>query len=227
MVAAISAAREGAKVTIIEHQNKLGKKILSTGNGKCNLTNEYMAAECFRGEDLSIVDTVLKKFGYKETVSFFESLGVLTKSRQGYIYPISEQASAVLDVLVMELEKLSVDVVLNEHVTSVSQKKEQFTVVAGNKKYCADAVILATGGEAAMHWQSNLVIRFLRLSLHLYNFAGKAAILNRWRAFAQMRRYPCWSMEIVRLLTQESSSLQTTVFPAFLFFRSADLQQRR
>ena len=82
MVAAISAAREGAKVTIIEHQNKLGKKILSTGNGKCNLTNEYMAAECFRGEDLSIVDTVLKKFGYKETVSFFESLGVLTKSRQ-------------------------------------------------------------------------------------------------------------------------------------------------
>ena len=83
MVAAISAAREGAKVTIIEHQNKLGKKILSTGNGKCNLTNEYMVAECFRGEDLSIVDTVLKKFGYKETVSFFESLGVLTKSRQG------------------------------------------------------------------------------------------------------------------------------------------------
>lgn len=91
MVAAISAAREGAKVTIIEHQNKLGKKILSTGNGKCNLTNEYMVAECFRGEDLSIVDTVLKKFGYKETVSFFESLGVLTKSRQGYIYPVSEQ----------------------------------------------------------------------------------------------------------------------------------------
>lgn len=123
MVAAISAAREGAKVTIIEHQNKLGKKILSTGNGKCNLTNEYMAAECFRGEDLSIVDTVLKKFGYKETVSFFESLGVLTKSRQGYIYPVSEQASAVLDVLVMELEKLSVDVILNEHVTFVSQKK--------------------------------------------------------------------------------------------------------
>ena len=115
MVAAISAAREGAKVTIIEHQNKLGKKILSTGNGKCNLTNEYMVAECFRGEDLSIVDTVLKKFGYKETVSFFESLGVLTKSRQGYIYPVSEQASAVLDVLVMELEKLSVDVILNEH----------------------------------------------------------------------------------------------------------------
>ena len=156
MVAAISAAREGAKVTIIEHQNKLGKKILSTGNGKCNLTNEYMAAECFRGEDLSIVDTVLKKFGYKETVSFFESLGVLTKSRQGYIYPISEQASAVLDVLVMELEKLSVDVVLNEHVTSVSQKKEQFTVVAGNKKYCADAVILATGGKAAAVLGSDL-----------------------------------------------------------------------
>ena len=70
MVAAISAAREGAKVTIIEHQNKLGKKILSTGNGKCNLTNEYMVAECFRGEDLSIVDTVLRNLAIKRQFPF-------------------------------------------------------------------------------------------------------------------------------------------------------------
>ena len=100
------------------------------------MTNEYMVAECFRGEDLSIVDTVLKKFGYKETVSFFESLGVLTKSRQGYIYPVSEQASAVLDVLVMELEKLSVDVILNEHVTFVSQKKSNLQLWRETKILC-------------------------------------------------------------------------------------------
>lgn len=149
MVAAIAAAWEGAQVTMIEHQNKLGKKILSTGNGKCNLTNEVMTAKCFRGEDTSIVESVLKAFGYQKTLAFFESLGVLTKSRQGYIYPLSEQASAILDVLVMEVERLAVDVVLGEHVMDVSERKGQFAVVTENKTRYADAVILATGGKAA------------------------------------------------------------------------------
>ena len=59
IVAAISAAREGAKVTILEHKDRIGKKILSTGNGRCNLTNEYMEQDCFRGDDVSITTDVL------------------------------------------------------------------------------------------------------------------------------------------------------------------------
>ncbi len=149
MVSAIVAAREGAKVTIIEHQNKLGKKILSTGNGKCNMTNTFMTSECFHGEDTSIVDIVLNQFGCKETLEFFDSLGLLTKSRQGYIYPLSEQASSVLDVLVMELQKLAVDIVLGEHVTFVSNKKGRFSVVTENQIRYSDAVVLATGGKAS------------------------------------------------------------------------------
>ena len=80
LVAAISAARDGADVTIVEQKDRLGKKILSTGNGKCNLTNEYMVADCFRGDDTSIVLAVLEQFGYEKTIKFFEDLGAILKS---------------------------------------------------------------------------------------------------------------------------------------------------
>ena len=69
MVAAIAAAKNGAKVTIIEQKERLGKKILSTGNGRCNLTNEVMEAECFYGENVTCVTDVLKQFGYKDTLN--------------------------------------------------------------------------------------------------------------------------------------------------------------
>lgn len=149
LVAAIATARDGADVTIIEQKDRVGKKILSTGNGRCNLTNEYMNAECFRGDDTTIVPQVLKQFGYEETTFFFEDLGVLLKNRQGYIYPISDQASTVLDVLRMEIEHLSVQVVLEESVQHIKKMKKGFAVTTNHSTYFSDAVILATGGKAS------------------------------------------------------------------------------
>ena len=149
MLAAISAAREGAKVTILEHKDRIGKKILSTGNGRCNLTNEYMTPDCFRGDDVSIVSSVLKQFGYEETIDFFEKLGVILKNRQGYIYPISDQASTILDVLRMELERLKVSVCLEHCVTAIKKNAKGFQVVTNKGTYQGDALILATGGKAA------------------------------------------------------------------------------
>lgn len=149
LVAAIQAARGGGEVTIIEQKERLGKKILSTGNGKCNLTNEYMNLECFRGEDMSAVSKVLEHFGYEDTLSFFEGLGVLLKNRQGYIYPISDQASTILDVLCFEIKKLNVCVVLNERVETIKKESNEFLISTNKKNYTCDAVILATGGMAA------------------------------------------------------------------------------
>lgn len=149
LVAAITAARNGAEVTIIEQKEKLGKKILSTGNGRCNLTNEYMESECFRGDDTSIVPKVLGQFGYKDTVSFFEGLGVILKKRQGYIYPISDQASTILDVLCFEINRLNVHVVLEESVKDIQKMPKEFSVKTNKASYLCDAVIIATGGKAA------------------------------------------------------------------------------
>lgn len=149
ITAAIAAAREGASVTLIEHKDRIGKKILSTGNGRCNFTNEYMKPDCFRGEDASIVRHVLEKFGTAETLRFFSEIGLVAKSKMGgYYYPKSEQASAVADVLSLELKRLDVTVLLDTHVTEIKKKKDFFIKTdAGNLN--ADCVILATGGKAS------------------------------------------------------------------------------
>ena len=149
IVSAISAARMGANVTIIEQKDRVGKKILSTGNGRCNLTNEYMSPACFRGDDISIVSEALKQFGYEETFRFFEELGVILKNKQAYIYPMTEQASTILDVLRMELERLQVSVLLEHKVIAIKKNAKGYAIHTDKGIHQGDAVILATGGKAA------------------------------------------------------------------------------
>ena len=149
MMAAISAARLGANVIIIEQKERIGKKILSTGNGRCNLTNEDMHTDCFRGDDTAIVTEVLKSFGYSETIQFFEQLGVILKQRQGYVYPFSDQASTILDVLRMELDRLNVQICLEQHVMSAKKTSQGFRIITDKGTYYGDSLILATGGKAA------------------------------------------------------------------------------
>ncbi len=149
MMAAITAATEGARVTLIEQKDRVGKKILSTGNGRCNLTNRRMDEACFRGDDVAIVPEILGQFGLEDTERFFEDLGVMLKERQGYVYPISDQASTILDVLRMELERKQVRVLVSEPVTEIIRQKTGFSVKTKNHTLSADAVILATGGKAS------------------------------------------------------------------------------
>lgn len=105
LTAAISAARSGSAVAVLEHMDRVGKKILSTGNGKCNLSNELQGGQNYRGPDPDFVYPVLEAFDLKKTLSFFRSIGILTISKKGYLYPRTEQASSVLDALRFECER--------------------------------------------------------------------------------------------------------------------------
>lgn len=150
MMAAIRAAQLGAQVMVYERNDRVGKKILSTGNGKCNFSNEKMSADCYHGSGAGFVDTIYNIFGVKETKEFFEGLGMRIKERDGYLYPASGQASTVLDVLRYELERPSVRVETNCMVTYISSENNGLLVetsVHGRVRY--DAVILACGGCAA------------------------------------------------------------------------------
>lgn len=159
MAAAVTAARNDrqAKVWILEQKEKIGKKILATGNGHCNLTNCQIdgscVEKCYRGEDLPFVKKVLERFGYLETLEFFESLGLVTKSRGDYVYPRSDQASSVLELLELELKRLGVEVYCGGKVTAVTPEGRGFGVTVSehqkNQKRKADQVILACGGRAA------------------------------------------------------------------------------
>ena len=105
LVAAIMAARNGAKVLILEHNEVPGKKILATGNGKCNYTNKVQGVDKYYGQNPAFVAPVFEQFGLEETLQFFKELGIYPKERNGGYYPQSEQATAIRDVLLMELKK--------------------------------------------------------------------------------------------------------------------------
>ena len=151
LTAAIAAARRGAEVLILEQKEKAGKKILATGNGRCNLTNTHMSAECFRGEDPVIIKKVLEQFGASDTCRFFGELGVLMKKRDTYVYPRMEQSSAILEVLMMELMRLGVRILTDTRVTKIEPGKKGFRIytASGRQIFKADKVILSTGGRAA------------------------------------------------------------------------------
>lgn len=148
MTAAISAARQGAEVIILEHMDRVGKKILSTGNGKCNYTNKKQGLRYYRGENPAFVLPVLEQFGFKETISFFRELGIVPKERDGYFYPASGQASSVLDVLRMELRRLSVEIRTQTALISVRKRKNDFEIKTNQDTLFADRCIFACGGRA-------------------------------------------------------------------------------
>lgn len=151
-MAAITAARTGKSlsITVIEKKEKAGKKILATGNGRCNLTNREMNAKHFRSEHPEYVEPVLKKFDYEDTMSFFSSLGLLLKHREDYVYPRNDQAASVLESLLKEADRLGVKFLLDEFVISVRKKgTKQFEIQTSKQKLLADNVILSTGGKAS------------------------------------------------------------------------------
>ncbi|HPB79332.1 MAG TPA: NAD(P)/FAD-dependent oxidoreductase [Sedimentibacter sp.] len=149
LTAAISAARNGAEVTICEKLNRVGKKILATGNGRCNYTNMNLSKECYHSNNLNFVDEVMKFFNLDKTLVFFEDLGILPYvDESGKVYPNSLQASSVLDVLRYELKRLNVKEVTDFNVTALRKSKDKFSII-GNDTITADRVILATGGKAS------------------------------------------------------------------------------
>lgn len=148
MMAAIQAARKGADVIILEHLDRVGKKLLSTGNGRCNLTNLHQTGRCYRCSQEGFVSKVLDCFCVDDTIQFFRELGILTKERNGYIYPNSDQASSVLDVLRMELDHQNIQVLLGCQVASV-RAKDHFYVKTNQGTITGDALILAAGSRAA------------------------------------------------------------------------------
>lgn len=149
MMAAITAAREGVKVTILEHKDRIGKKILSTGNGRCNFTNTYQTPACYRSDNRDFAWNIIQKFNVEKTISFFKELGIYPKDRNGYLYPYSDQAAAILEVLQIEIAKLDICVMTEINVLDIQPVKRGIRVTTDKKTITVDSVILACGSKAA------------------------------------------------------------------------------
>jgi predicted Rossmann fold flavoprotein len=151
LMAAIAARRAGAEVTILEKNQRVGRKLLATGNGRCNLTNTDLEIARFHGQNPKFAHSALARFDQYQTISFFEQLGVAHKVEAGgKVFPVSNQASSVLDVLRYELEEIGVTTILEFDVESITHRVGTFIIRAGDgREHQADRVIVATGGRAA------------------------------------------------------------------------------
>ncbi|HAT02878.1 MAG TPA: aminoacetone oxidase family FAD-binding enzyme [Oribacterium sp.] len=149
MVAAIEAARNGADVVLYEKNKKVGKKLATTGNGRCNYTNLVMDAEKYRGEDPQFAWKVISSFDERETIAYFQKLGIEPKMRGGYVYPNSDQASSVVSALLDELEHQKVMIRYESIVKEIRRENGKFLVMTQEGKRGFDRVILTAGSCAA------------------------------------------------------------------------------
>lgn len=161
MMAAIEAARAGAIVTLIEKNPQLGKKLATTGNGRCNYTNLDMNDRIggkFRGFHPEFAAPSLDALPPEAVLDWFRAIGVEPRFRGSYVYPNSDQASAVVDALREELHRLSVKVHYNAEVKSVQRIDTDtgyFMIQCTDAVVKADRVILAAGSKAAPKTGSN------------------------------------------------------------------------
>ncbi|MCK9267939.1 MAG: NAD(P)/FAD-dependent oxidoreductase [Alkaliphilus sp.] len=160
MLAAIIASRNGAGVTIYERMNRIGRKILATGNGRCNLTNINLKPDDLQyihGNDIEFANHILKQFTVEETIIFFESLGIAHKVEEdGKVFPMSDQASSVSDVLRYELGKLGVEIICDTEIKKINKSGDRFKIIDNSGiEYFANRVIIATGGKSSPNLGSN------------------------------------------------------------------------
>lgn len=149
MMAAISAGKSGASVTVFEASKRIGNKILMTGNGKCNFSNLILDDACYYSKDKGFVREVMEQFSPNATKLFFEEAGMLVKNKNGYLYPQGEQASIVLDILRLKLKEYGVCVYTECRISKIQNQNNSFVIETENgKQFVFDKVIIATGGRS-------------------------------------------------------------------------------
>lgn len=155
LMAAIAAARAGKAqgrtraIVILESQERIGKKLLATGNGRCNLSNSGAKAEDYYG-DRAFIRRVLAAFDPRATVAFFQELGLLCREeREGRIYPRSNQAASLLEVLRLELALLGIELITDCPITTLERQKGGWKIFGKGQQLGARRIVLAAGGQAA------------------------------------------------------------------------------
>ena len=150
IMASIAAAQAGAKVILLEHSDRIGKKILLTGNGKCNLTNLHMDISHYRTSgDKSLVETVLNTFSEKDLMAFMQKQGMrLMINRKSYVYPECEAAATVVNVLRRALDTLDVSIYTNIKIKDIVHASHKYCIETEDKTFYADRVVMACGGKS-------------------------------------------------------------------------------
>ncbi len=150
MMAALTAAEDkNNRVLLLERQSRVGRKLLATGNGRCNLTNIHASIENYHGENRDFAAPALARFTPRDTLDFFHALGLLTVTEPtGRVYPLSDSANSVVDVLRFALAERGVELRCGCPVRELRREAAGYAVVTDEEAPHADVLIVACGGAA-------------------------------------------------------------------------------
>ncbi len=145
LIAAIESAKRGLIVHLYEKNHKVGRKISATGNGKCNISNLNISQSNYHGNNITFIKTALKLFNNSREKKFFSNLGVeFIEGKNKKLYPMSKQASTVVDFLVFEAQKVGVKTILSKEIEKIEKKNGKFII----NKESYQSVLIATGSYA-------------------------------------------------------------------------------
>ena len=150
MAAALAAAEnENNQVVLLERQARVGRKLQATGNGRCNLSNIHAADRGYHGEDAAFAQPAISAFDPQQTLKWFASLGLFAVTEEsGKIYPYSDQANSVVDVLRLSLAKENITLKTGYEVTKIQKTESGFQITDGTEPIACDKLIVACGGLA-------------------------------------------------------------------------------
>lgn len=148
LAAAITIAKRGKKVTIIERNEKCGKKLLITGNGKCNYFNDNQNSDKYHSTNENLIKEIINKENIKKVKTFFNDLGIIPKIIDGYYYPFSRTAVTIQNALVEEAKKLNIEIIYNVKVEKII-KKDYFIINPNKENIKAKKIVICAGSKAA------------------------------------------------------------------------------
>ena len=149
LVCAIQASKRGHNVTILEKNNNPLKKLLLTGNGKCNYFNSDMNASHYRSNNKDLIKNIINDENTSKVLSFFDSIGVVPRIKNGYYYPYSNTSTTIKNLLLIASEKQGVVIKTNTFVKDIIKNKK-FTIKTNNGDITCDKVVIATGSSASI-----------------------------------------------------------------------------
>lgn len=158
MMSAILLDREGIDVTVIEKNSTLGKKILMTGNGRCNYFNAEINSDKYYTSDYEFLKNIIKQENIAKAQEFLTSIGLVPRIKNGYYYPSSNTATSVLNAFLTEIEKRKIKVILDSEVNNIKRVDNKYQVTINTKKMTFDKIIIAIGSKAGLKENENYAL---------------------------------------------------------------------
>ena len=155
MMSAILLNRGGFDVTILEKNSTLGKKILMTGNGRCNYFNQDIGADKYYTSDYEFLKTIVNEENVLKVKEFLNSIGLVPRIKNGYYYPMSNTATSVLNAFLTEIERLKIKTILDSEINNIKRKENKYQIMVNGKKMLFDKIIIAIGSKAGLKENAN------------------------------------------------------------------------